>query len=119
MQVMHLGGCRTRGTAFVAGVFAQWVGMKSDLENISRGTATVHVLISCVHSHACEAAPELSQLYVTGYKLVSEVVIVPHMQIVVAACDQLGTIIVQELHSHCEVCTGGGATDGISCLHIP
>ena len=100
-------------------MFAHWMGMKSDLKNISGGTATIHVLISCVHSHAGEAAPELSQLYITRYKLVCEVVIVPHVQIIIATCDQLGTVVVQKLHSNCEVCTGGGATDGISCLHIP
>ena len=92
----------------------QWTELKSDLKNIAGGTATIHVLISCVHSDAGEAAPELSQLNITGNKLVCQVVIVPHVQVVVAACDQLGAIIVQELHSNCEVCAGGGATDCIS-----
>ena len=95
-------------------MFVQWKGLRSDLKNIAGGTATIHVLISCIDGHAGEAAPELSQLYITGYKLVCEVVIVPHVQIVVAARNQPGTIIVQELHSNCEVCTGGSATDCIS-----
>lgn len=72
----------------------QCMDLRSDLQYISSSTATVHVLISCIHSHAGEAAPELSQLYVARDKLVCEVVIVPHVQVVVATRDQLGTIIV-------------------------
>ena len=95
------------------------MGIQSDLQYISACCTTVHVLISCIHSQAGEAASELSQLYIARYKLVCEVVVMPHMQVVIATCDQLGTIIVQEFDSRCEVGTGGGATDGISCFHIP
>lgn len=91
----------------------------SDLQDISSGCATIHVLISCIHSQTSEAAPQLPQLDVTGHQLICEMVIVPHMQVVVAACDQLGTIIVEELDGKCEICTGGSATDCISSFHIP
>ena len=91
----------------------------SDLQNVSSGCATVHVLISCVHGQTSEAASQLSQLDIARHQLVGEVVIVPHMQIIVAACDQPGTVIVEELDCKCEICTGGGAANCISSFHIP
>jgi hypothetical protein len=64
------------------------------LEDISGGSTTVHVLVCCIYCKTGEAAPELAQLHITGDQLVGEVVILPHIQVVVATCDQLGAIIV-------------------------
>jgi len=64
------------------------------LEDISRGSTTVHVLVCCIYCKTGEAAPELAQLHITGDQLVGEVVILPQIQVVVATCDQLGAIIV-------------------------
>ncbi len=89
------------------------------LQNIPSGSATVHVLVCCIHSDTGEAASELSQLHITRHQLVGQVVILPHMQVVVATCDKLGTIIVEELDGKCEVCACGGAADSIAALHIP
>ncbi len=64
------------------------------LEDISSGSTTIHVLVCCIYCKTGEAAPELAQLHITRDQLVGEVVILPHIQVVVATCDQLGAIIV-------------------------
>ena len=97
----------------------QFLTHSNYLQNISRGSATVHVLISSIHSYTSEAAAELSQLHITWHQLVCEVVILPHIQVVVAACDKLGPIVVQEFDSDSKVCACGSATDGVASLHIP
>ena len=82
------------------------------LQHVSRAGAAVCVLVPAVHSDGLKAPLQLPQRRFLRPELVIWPVILPHVQVVVTARDELVVAVVEELDAEGEVGVGGAATDG-------